>query len=107
MVSKFATLASALTESPVERITFSSEKNTVSPAGIVRFFTTVVASVALPKLGTKYKVKLLAFSVSSVKLGSPVLHTIIVVTAFVPELVYTGVVVVVVNLVFDIAMVVS
>jgi hypothetical protein len=93
----------ALTVSPVSKTILSSEKNTVSPAGINRFFTIQFVSLGKTPFLTKFNWSKHEFKLSFAGSGVPVLHTTIRVTALTPALVYRVVSPVVVSRVLLIA----
>ena len=55
----------------------SSLKNTVSPAGTIKFLTMVFVAELTAPAATKFNVSVQLLTVSSVRSGVPVLHTII------------------------------
>jgi hypothetical protein len=103
MLNRLGSLAAPRTVSPVSKTILSSLKNTVSPAGINKFFTIALLSLDNEPLLTKLSCKVHELTVSSESDGVPVLQTTIKVTALTPELVYRVVSPVVVSLVLLIA----
>jgi hypothetical protein len=103
MLKRLVALAAPEIVSPVSKTIRSSLKNTVSPAGINKFFTIAFVSLANTPLLTKFNCKVHEFIGSSAGVGVPVLLTTIKVTALTPELVYSTVSPVVVSLVLLIA----